>query len=234
LYTGNKRVTNGDRELANIIDDINYIIITQGLDDHAHTPTLKKISKLKPNMQYVCPPSAVQIFEKCGISQEKLIQITPGQQITIKNKKNDAVEIRATTGAKVGPPWQANENGYLLRPKPKQSTSSKYSLYIEPHCMYENEELEKYTSDIVISPIKSQKIFTYTLVDGGNKAASLCDTLDAKFLVPMANGDLVQTGLLSNIINAKGTVEDMQQIRNNRKKSWEIVKVQPGKQFSLL
>lgn len=113
LYTGKKRYIDGKEELKKICSNSDYILISQGLDDHAHTPTLKQLSKVKPTMPYICPPSAVSILKACGINEKYIKTIVPDEVIKLV-KGDDAVEITATTGALVGPPWQANENGIKI------------------------------------------------------------------------------------------------------------------------
>jgi hypothetical protein len=41
--------------------------------------------------------------------------------------------VRATPGDRVGPPWQARENGYVV-----SSKGPDFSLYYEPHCKFED------------------------------------------------------------------------------------------------
>ena len=65
LYAGNKKVVNGFKELEENAGIVDLILITQGFDDHAHSPTLRKLSKLNPNVPYICPPSAVDILLSC-------------------------------------------------------------------------------------------------------------------------------------------------------------------------
>ena len=53
--------------------------------------------------------------------------------------------VTATTGDTLGPPWQAPENGYLLRwgeEGGKEGGQQYRSLYYEPHCRYKVEEFE--------------------------------------------------------------------------------------------
>jgi len=67
LYKGERVYINGNKELESLSKLTDYVLITQGFDDHAHTPTLKKLSSLCPKMTYICPPSAKGILENCGI-----------------------------------------------------------------------------------------------------------------------------------------------------------------------
>ena len=41
LYTGKKRFVDGREEFKKVSAESDYVLLTQGLDDHAHTPTLK-------------------------------------------------------------------------------------------------------------------------------------------------------------------------------------------------
>jgi L-ascorbate metabolism protein UlaG (beta-lactamase superfamily) len=206
FYEGKKRYIDGPGELANVMDTVDFAIITQGLDDHAHTPTLKVLAKERADLQYVCPPSAVPIMENCGIARSKLTVLSPGQKTFLSNK-DTKVEVIATTGASVGPPWAAPENGYIVRAA-KDSKKQVPSIYYEPHCMYDVAELSRYTVDYVITPIVSQELPFFTLVDGGMKAIKLAETLKAKNVIPMANGNLVQRGVLTKLITSNGSEDE--------------------------
>lgn len=199
LYSGNKRVIDGPKELEILCRTSDYVVITQGFDDHAHSPTLKTIHKYRPDIKYVCPPSAVEIITSCGISAGNLIVMSPGEVQTLGNGKCK-VDVRATTGALLGPPWAKKENGYLLRSNDCELPDNEYELYIEPHCMFDPTELKRFSSIAVIAPIVSQDLFAgaFPLVAGGAKSAELCDILNAKYLLPMANGNLKQTGPYSH------------------------------------
>mmetsp|Transcript_13804 Transcript_13804/g.20675 ORF Transcript_13804/g.20675 Transcript_13804/m.20675 type:complete len:318 (+) Transcript_13804:57-1010(+) len=206
LYTGNKKVVNGPTELKNVATKSDIILISQGFDDHAHRPTLTELSKSFPTKKYVCPPSAKPILLSCGVKDQYISTIRPGEMFVFTNEKGNSVEIKATTGALLGPPWQPKENGYLIRALPTiSSVSDKYDLYYEPHCMFDEQELSQFSADVVITPIVSQELPAYTLVAGGEKALRLAQVLNAKFVVPMANGNLKQEGLLSVVISSSGS-----------------------------
>jgi L-ascorbate metabolism protein UlaG (beta-lactamase superfamily) len=197
FYSGTRRIVDGDKELENIAESVAHVLISQGFDDHAHTPTLKRLRTLKPSMNYICPPSAVSILKNCGIKEYNIKVVSPGENVTISSD-GVKVDILATQGALLGPPWQAKENGYIIK------AGGYPSLYYEPHCMYSEEELSKFQVDCVITPIVAQRLPGYTLVDGDVKALDLCKKLKAKVVIPMANGELVQSGLLSQLLITKG------------------------------
>ena len=75
---------------------------------------IKELSKTRPTMPYICPPSAVSILNNCGISDKFITTIVPDQVIKLR-KGDDLIEITATTGALLGPPWQAKENGNICK-----------------------------------------------------------------------------------------------------------------------
>ena len=141
VYRGNKRVVDGQAELEKEAQSSDLVLISQAYDDHAHTPTLKKLRQLRPDMPYICPPGAVPILTSCGISPDRITTIAHGQQLEFtKASKKTRVEIRATQGALLGPPWATKENGYVLRPAATSGTQFP-SLYYEPHCMFDEAEL---------------------------------------------------------------------------------------------
>lgn len=229
LYAGNKRVIDEGKEINNISQNADLIIISQGFDDHAHTPTLQKLAKLNSNLKYLCPPSAKGILEKCGISSNSISTILPGENFTFK-KGNTDLEVVATTGALLGPPWQQKENGYILRSK---KAGLFPSVYYEPHCMFDETELTKYSADVVITPIVSQELPAYTLVAGGEKALKLADVLKAKYLIPMANGNLDTTGVLSAIVKTAGSESEFRGLARRLNSRLKVLSAPPGQEVSL-
>ncbi|HBB31090.1 MAG TPA: Zn-dependent hydrolase, partial [Cyanobacteria bacterium UBA9273] len=90
--------------LDTLPDKIDLILLSQGLEDHAHKPTLEKLDKKIP---VVGSTSAAKVVEPLGYTQVTLI--TPGQTFTLDNQ----IEILALPGAPIGPLQQ--ENSYLLK-----------------------------------------------------------------------------------------------------------------------
>ena len=77
-----------ENEIA-ISKDINIILLTQGLPDHCHIPTLEM---LKKDIPIICPKSAAVILEKLGFSSIKILK--PSEK-TYQNN----LSIQATAGA---------------------------------------------------------------------------------------------------------------------------------------
>lgn len=229
LYNGKKKTIDGTKELHELAKKASLILISQGFDDHAHTPTLKRLAKIAPNMKYLAPPSAKSILLSCGVAQDCIQTILPGESFTLSAKGTE-IEIIATSGALLGPPWQQKENGYFIKPG-KGSKKVFPSIYYEPHCMYDEQEVQKYQADVVITPIVAQELPKYTLVAGGEKALRLAKLLKAKTIVPMANGELKQGGILAQIIQTKGSLEEFQNLLKGT--AIQLADVSPGVQISL-
>eukprot|EP01036_Dinobryon_divergens_P022769 gene22769-31060_t len=221
--------------MVTVASKSDVVLISQGYDDHAHGPTLTKLSRRFPLMKYICPPSAKPILTSCGIGEQFITTIRPGESRTFTNSKNSTVEITATAGALLGPPWQAKENGYLIRgSQPKTDSLNKYDVYYEPHCMYDEQELSQYRADIVITPVTAQELPAFTLVAGGKKALRLSQILEAKFVIPMANGNLNQSGLLSAVIRSSGSEGDFSGLLERLKSKTKLIPAPAGKELTVL
>lgn len=225
LYAGNKKFINEKSEIDNVAENSDLVLISQGFDDHAHSPTLKILARKNPDLPYLCPPSALSILTKCGIRPSMIRTILPGQEVTF-DKGKTSIKIKATSGALLGPPWQQKENGYII--SPSKSSTKFPSVYYEPHCMYDEKELSRLQADVVISPVVSQELPAFTLVAGGSKALKLAGILKSKFLIPLANGELDQTGLLAKIIKSKGSENEFLNISKKAGSKLKVLTASPG------
>ncbi len=216
LYKGEKKIVDGPAYIKN--NNIDYVLITQGFDDHLHLPTIKALMKYNPNLTYITPPSGENMLKSIGIPQNNQIVIKHRETIELNTKNNkEKIKILATEGALLGPPWQAKENGYIISSNIRNPSFP--SIYVEPHCMFNENELANQQVDYIISPIIAQELPFYTLVDGMQSVLKLQKTLKSKYIVPMANGDLTQSGLLANIIKTRGSIEEFQDILNDSSNS---------------
>jgi len=104
----------GSLEEEILIDkEIDIILLTQGLPDHCHVPTLELFRK---DIPIICPKSAVETLEKIGFSSIKMLKPTEKT-----NQYN--LSFEATAGA----PVPQIENGYIV----KDDQDNGY--YIEHH-----------------------------------------------------------------------------------------------------
>lgn len=115
------------------------ILLTQGLDDHTHRPTLEKLSK---DIPVVASPSAAKVAQELGF--ELVFPLAHNETVTLDN-----IRFRATAGGLVGPPWSTRENGFVI-----EDMVSRLSMYYEPHVDFVDDSVVSATSevDVVVSP----------------------------------------------------------------------------------
>ncbi|XP_061375070.1 uncharacterized protein LOC133317246 [Gastrolobium bilobum] len=202
------------------LPEIDCLLITQSLDDHCHLKTLKPFSQKFPNTRVIATPNAKALLDPLF---RNVTYIEPGQSSDIETNYGSKVNVKATAGPVLGPPWQRPENGYLVR-----SQQGQLSLYYEPHCVYNQSFIEKEKADIVITPVIKQLLPKFTLVSGQEDAVKLAKLLRAKFIVPMKNGDLDSKGLLASIVQTEGTVESFKELLSKELPDAKVVEPTPG------
>ncbi|XP_068638747.1 uncharacterized protein [Aristolochia californica] len=217
LYDAAKKVLK-DFQL-NVLPELDCLLITQSLDDHCHVRTLKPLSRKFPGLRVISTPNAEPILRTLF---DSVSYLEPGQSFELE-KDSSKVTITATAGPVLGPPWQRPENGYLVKCQLSQLT-----LYYEPHCVYNQTFLEKERADVVITPVIKQLLPSFTLVSGQEDAVRLAKLLQAKFVVPMKNGDLDSKGLLSRIILSEGTVESFKVLLSRELPDVQVLEPLPG------
>ncbi|XP_009588300.1 uncharacterized protein LOC107808498 [Nicotiana tabacum] len=204
---------------------IDCLLITQSLDDHCHLKTLKPLSKKFPNLRVIATPNAKTLLDPLF---NNVIYLEPGQDSEIEVSNGFQVNIKATAGPVLGPPWQRPENGYLVT-----SPKGALTLYYEPHCVYNKTFLEKYKADIVITPVIKQLLPNFTLVSGQEDAVQLANLLSAKFVVPMKNGDLDSKGFLASIVQAEGTMESFKELLSKELPDAKVLEPAPGEPLDI-
>jgi len=169
-------------------ENLDLILLTQGLADHAHPPTLETLPKSIP---LVGSRSAVSLAESLGF--EKVSAIKPGEALKIKD-----LSIEASAGA----PVPNIENGYVL-------THPMGSIYLEPHGFLDK-KLSARKLDAVITPVVN---ITLPLVGAFLKGKDTLPELINRFnpltiLASTTGGDAMFTGILSNLMKMEGSSEE--------------------------
>ena len=185
-----------DNEII-IEENINLILITQGLPDHCHIPSLQKFKK---NTNIICPNSAKNILKKLGFTSIKVLK--PSEKII-----QQELEIEATAGA----PVPLVENGYIVKDKKGKG------FYIEPHG-YLDEKLKIQEIDAVITPtINLDLPLVGSFVKGADVIPKLINTFNPKYILSSTvGGEAKYSGILNRFI----TVEEY-----NKEIKCEIVKL---------
>lgn len=79
-----------------IPDNIDLILLSQGLEDHAHPPTLKQLDH---SIKVVASPNAAKVVQQLGYTQ---VTVLPhGESFTLNNQ----IEIKAFPGSPLAPLW---------------------------------------------------------------------------------------------------------------------------------
>ena len=173
----------GSLEEEILIDkEIDIILLTQGLPDHCHVPTLEMFRK---DIPIICPKSAVETLGKIGFSSIKMLKPTEKT-----NKFN--LSFEATAGA----PVPQIENGYIVK------DDQDNGFYIEPHG-YLDENLNKQNLDAVITPTKNLELpLVGSFVKGADVIPKLINKFNPKFILSSTvGGDAKYSGFLNKFIS---------------------------------
>lgn len=197
-----------------------HCLLTMGLDDHTHLPTLQKLRERMPELQYIVAPSCEKKLLDFGLNSNQITVLDHNEKCQLSS--NAIVE--ATEGALVGPPWQKRENGYLLQlNKDGGDDENGLSIYYEPHGDVVLNNINDLQADVMISPVTKQSLPAqvptegqFTLVYGGDRTLEIAETLGVKAIVPLGNGALDIEGPLAGLVSASGNVDDFEKMVDER------------------
>lgn len=204
------------------LPELDCLLLTQSLDDHCHMNTLRPLAHKLPNLRVIATPNAQP---KLGGLFHNVTYLAPGDSCTLEGRNGVKLDVRATKGPVLGPPWQRPENGYIVRPMDGEPG---LSVYYEPHCKPE-EELEKLAPvDCVVTPVIKQMLPAFTLVAGQEDAVEVCQKLQASYVVPFNNGDMETRGLLGLVVSTLGTIPDFQALLSKDQPDVKVVVIRAG------
>jgi L-ascorbate metabolism protein UlaG (beta-lactamase superfamily) len=205
-----------EREIPKNID---LILLSQGLPDHAHPPTLKQLDRQIP---VVGSPSAAKLVKDLGYTQ--VTSLAHDEIFTIPN----LLEIRAVLGSPTGP--TTFENGYILKDLAKGT-----SIYYEPHGYHSSAIQEFAPLDVVITPTIDLKLpLVGTVIKGQQGAVQVAQWLQPQVLLPTAaGGDLTYSGFLLNFLKAEGTIDSLRSLFAAKNIATEIIEPQPWERFEV-
>jgi L-ascorbate metabolism protein UlaG (beta-lactamase superfamily) len=194
--------------------EIDLILLSQGLPDHAHVPTLERLDKHIP---VVASPSAAKVAR--GLGYQQVHTLTHGESLTIA----DSLKIRALPGSLVGP--NLVENGYLLTDLTDSTT-----LYYEPHGSHSAALKEFAPVDVVITPLTDLEIpFVGSVIKGLDSAIEAVEWLQPQVILPTAaGGNVVFEGLLLALLRGRGDVNEFRSMLAQRNLSTQVLEAKPG------
>ena len=175
-------------KIKNLPTNIDVILLTQGLPDHAHIPTLKIMDKKIP---VVASPNGSKVAISTGF--KTVISLSPKESTIFKE-----LEIIATRGAMV--PFE--ENGYIIK-------GQKDSLYVEPHGFLD-ESIKPEKIDTLITPVVDISLPIFgDFIKGKKITEKLLQKFKPKrILASTTGGDIEFSGVLSNFFVQELSVEE--------------------------
>tara|TARA_Y100001978_G_scaffold193710_1_gene200051 strand:+ start:4102 stop:4815 length:714 start_codon:yes stop_codon:yes gene_type:complete len=162
-------------------ENIDLILITQGLPDHCHIPSLQKFPK---NIDIISSKSAYKILDRLNFESIKILE--PSEKFKYKD-----IEIEATAGA----PVPKVENGYILE-------SKEGSFYIEPHGFLDN-KIKPRKLDAVITPTKNLELpIVGSFVKGAEVIPELIKLFNPEYILSSTTGGKAKfSGVLNSFIS---------------------------------
>jgi len=178
-----------DQEIS-MDKNIDIILLTQGLPDHCHVPTLEMFRK---DIPIICPKSAFDTLKKIGFNSIKVLK--PTEKTNLFN-----LSFEATAGA----PVPQIENGYIVK------DDKDNGFYIDPHG-YLDENLSKQSLDAVITPTKNLELpLVGSFVKGADVIPKLINKFNPKIILSSTvGGDAKYSGLLNNFISVQDYEDEL-------------------------
>jgi L-ascorbate metabolism protein UlaG (beta-lactamase superfamily) len=200
-------------------ESIDLILLSQGLEDHAHPPTL---AALDHSIPVVGSPNAAKVVEELGYRH--IIPLDHGETFTLE----DTLSIKAVPGSPIGPALL--ENGYILR-----DLQVGKSVFYEPHGFHQPSLKEEGDIDVVITPVLDLALpFVGPVIRGQKGAMELVSWLNPQVVLPTADaGEVEYSGLLISILKAIGGPDAMQRAINQAGYSAQVLNPRVGQALTL-
>lgn len=201
-----------------IPEQIDLILLSQGLEDHAHPETLRQLNR---DIPVVASANAAKVVRALGYT--RVTVLGHGEQFSVGN-----LTIQAVPGSPIGP--LLVENGYLLT-----DTETGTKLYYEPHGNHSPSLQNNAPVDVVITPIVDLEIpLLGPIIKGSQSVLEVVEWLRPQVLLPTAaGGNVAFDGLLVSVLRARGSLENLQQQLAQRQFSTQVLTPRPGERFNL-
>mmetsp|Transcript_52794 Transcript_52794/g.98878 ORF Transcript_52794/g.98878 Transcript_52794/m.98878 type:complete len:326 (+) Transcript_52794:37-1014(+) len=231
-FRGRRQRQDGPRP-EDVSKQFDAIVLTQGLDDHCHRPTLEMVDRRVP---VIANPSAAEKVQAMGFQDVSVLR--PEESLS-----RGHLRITAVPGSVVGPPWQDPENGYVFADERPEGLS----IGLEPHgnflgpalgTSFQRLPMAPATPvDALVLPLTSQELAGYRLVNGVEDAANTLEALDPmpRFLLPLRNGELDAEGVLAENLLQEGGLDEFRRLQQQRPRlrEVELLDVTPGQRVAV-
>ncbi|MGB3298683.1 MAG: MBL fold metallo-hydrolase [Phormidesmis sp.] len=210
---------------VDIPQNIDLILLSQGLADHAHPETLKQLNKSIP---VVASPDGAEVAKAIGF--QSVTALEHGKTTHIEGDQDSkGLDIEAFMGAVVGP--LKRENAYVL-----SFLLEDVRLYYEPHGYPDAEHLKAIEAvDVAITPMADQTLLSVApVIRGGIAAPQIAELLRPKVMLPTAEaGRVSYKGLISPTLVTKGGATDMRSRFASEGKSIRVIQPVSGETIEL-
>lgn len=202
-----------------IPENIDLILLSQGLEDHAHPPTLKQLDRQIP---VVASPNGSKVVQELGYTN--ITTLAHGGTFSLGMN----VEIKAVPGSPIGP--LLVENGYILR-----NLKNGNSIYYEPHGHHSPSLKNEAPIDVAIVPIVDLSLpLVGSIIKGKDSAVKVAQWMQPQVMLPTAaGGDVVFEGVLMSLIRSSGTIEDFRSLLAKHKITTRVIDPKPGDRFEV-
>ncbi|WP_069789472.1 MBL fold metallo-hydrolase [Cyanobacterium sp. IPPAS B-1200] len=196
-----------------IPENIDFILLSQGLEDHAHPPTLKELDHSIP---VIGSENAGKVCKEFGY--EKITTLSHGESYVI----DDKIEIKAVKGSPVGPTLV--ENGYIIK-----DLTNGDSLYYEPHGFHSQNLQTEERIKAIITPLTNVKIpLVGPVIKGQKSALEVCQWLKPEYILPTAaGGDIEFKGFLINLLKEEGSLDSFRSMLKEANLSTQVIEPKP-------
>ena len=199
--------------------NIDLILLSQGLEDHAHPPTLKALDR---NIPVIASPNGAKVVRDLGYTSVTTLEHQSSFNL------EESIEIEAVPGSPIGPTLV--ENGYIIK-----GLKSGKNIYYEPHGYHDDSLNEAAPIDVIITPIINLKLpLLGAVIKGQESALQVCKQLKPQvILATAAGGDIAYEGIITSVLTADGTVEKFNRLLTENNLTTRAVDPQSGETIEL-
>jgi hypothetical protein len=194
-------------------DQLDLLLLSQGLADHCHPPSLALLPK---GLTVLASPQAARRAQQLGFT--RVIAMRPGER-----HPEPPLTVTATAGAAV----PQLENGWLLN-------HPAGSLYLEPHG-FPSADLPTRSLTAVITPVIDVGLpLAGAFVRGRSALPELLQRFQpTTVLASTTGGDVRFSGLLSSLLRVEGTPAEAAAVVAAHSSACRFIDPQPGVPYSL-
>ncbi|QEY31366.1 MBL fold metallo-hydrolase [Synechococcus sp. RSCCF101] len=193
--------------------DLDLLLLTQGLPDHCHEPTLDRLPRTCPVV------GSAGAAARCrALGFEQVHALSPGEAL-----EQGPLRIDATEGAAV----PNRENGYVLSHEAGR-------VYLEPHG-FMPAAVAGGAVDLAITPVLDLGLpLAGAFIEGRQLLPRLLSTLRPRVVMASTTGGNVAfSGLISRLFWAKGSLSEAEALIAEQAPGCRFIDPEPGHAYSI-